>query len=43
MYHVPAPLACAVAALYNLIPYDDESLIALVVVMGRGRVALWGC
>lgn len=35
MYHVPAHLACAIAALYNLISYDYESLIGLVVVTGR--------
>lgn len=43
MYHVPAHLACAVAALYNLISYDYESLIGLVVMVGRERVALWDC
>lgn len=43
MYHVPADLACAVAAMYNLISYDDESLIGLAVVMGRERVTLWDC
>lgn len=29
--------------LCNLISYDYESLIGLVVVMGRERVALWDC
>lgn len=43
MYPVPADLACAVAALYNLISYDYESLIGLVVATGRERVALWDC
>lgn len=46
MYPVPADLACAAAAaaaLYNLISYDYESLIGLVVVTGRERVALWDC